>query len=73
MVCLYHEGFLGPDEVGPLVVYRFDHPKEFEVISVVVLFSGGECGQIIGYQMASSRGGWLHPFILEEDGSDSIL
>jgi len=29
VVRFYYERFLGPDEVGPPVVYRFDHPEEF--------------------------------------------
>jgi hypothetical protein len=44
VVCFYHEGFLGPDEVRPLVVYRFDYSKEFEVMGIIVLLSGGEGG-----------------------------
>ena len=73
MVCLYHEGFLGPDEVGPPVVYRFDHSEEFEVMGVVVLLGGGECGQVVGHRMAFSWSGWLCSFVLGEDRSDSVL
>ena len=73
MVHLYYKGFLGPDEVGPPVVYRFDHSKEFEVVGIVVLFGGGESGQIVGHWMVLSQGGQLHSFILGEDRSDSIL
>ena len=44
VVHFYYEGLLGPDEVGPPVVYRFDYSEEFEVMSIVVLLSGGERG-----------------------------
>ena len=73
MVCFYHKGFLSPDEVGPPVVYRFDHPKELEVMGVVVLLGGGECGRVVGHWMAPSWSGWSHSFILGEDCSYSLL
>ena len=73
MVHFYYKGFLGPDEVGPLVIYRFDHPKEFKVMRIIVLFGGGECSRIVGYWVMFSQGGQLWPLALGEDGSNSIL
>jgi len=73
VVHFYYKGFLSPDEVGPPVVYHFNHPKELEVVGIVVLFGGGECGQVIGYRVALSQGGRLWPFILGEDSSNSVL
>jgi hypothetical protein len=73
VIRFYHEGFLGSDEVGSPVIYCLDHSKKLEVMSIVVLFSRGECGQVVGYWVASSQGSQPCPFILGEDGSNSIL
>jgi len=35
VVHFYYERFLGPDEVRPPVVYRFDYSEEFEVVGVI--------------------------------------
>ena len=68
-----HKGFSGPNEVGPPVIYRLNHSEELEVVGVIVLLSGRECGQVISYSVAFSWGGWLCSFILGKDGSNSIL
>jgi len=73
VVCFYHEGFLGPDEVGPPVVYCLDYSKELEVMSIVVLFGGGEGSQVIGHWMTLPWGGQLYSFVLGEDSSNSIF
>ena len=73
VVRLYYKGFFGPNEVGPPVVYRFDHPKELEVVSVIVLFGRGERGRVVSYWVASSWGSWPHSFVLGEDSPNSIL
>jgi hypothetical protein len=73
VVYLYHEGFSGPDEVGPPVVYCFDHSEELKVMSIVVLFGGGEGGRVVGHWMVLPQGSWLHSFILGEDSPNSVL
>ena len=44
MVHFNYKGFFGPNEVGPPVVYHFDHPEKLKVMGVIVLLGGGECG-----------------------------
>jgi hypothetical protein len=73
VVHLYHEGFLGPDKVRPPVVYRFDHSEEFEVVGIVILFGGGECGQVVSHWVAFSWGGRLWSLVLGEDSSYSVF
>ena len=73
MVRLYYEGSFGSDEVGLPIVYRFDYSEEFKVVGVIVLFSGRESGQVVGYWMMLPQCGWLSSFILGEDGSYPIF
>jgi hypothetical protein len=56
IVHLYHKGYLGPDEVGSLVVDCFDHSKELKVVGVIVLFGGGERGRVVSHWVALSWG-----------------
>jgi len=44
VICFNHEGFLGPNEEWPPMFDQFEHPKEFEVVGIVVLFGRGEGG-----------------------------
>ena len=44
VVCLDHKGFLGPDKVGPLVIYHLNYSEELKVVGVIVLFGGRERG-----------------------------
>jgi hypothetical protein len=64
---------LGPDEVGSPVVYCFDYSEELEFMGIVVLFGGGEGCQVEGYWVVLLCGGWLCPFILREDGLNSVF
>jgi hypothetical protein len=73
VVHFYHKGFLGPDEVESPVVYCFDYSEELEVVGIVVLFGGGEGCQVEGYWVVLLCGGWLCPFILREDGLNSVF
>ena len=42
-----YEGFFGPYEVQPPMFDRLEHSKELEIVGIVVLFSGGERGQVV--------------------------
>jgi hypothetical protein len=73
VVRFYHEGFLGPNEVGSPVIYHLDYSKKLKIVSVVVLFSRGECGRVVSHQVVSSWGSRLCSFVLREDHPNSIL
>ena len=64
MVCLNDERLFGLDEVGSLVLDRFEHPQEFEVVGVIVLFSQGKCSGVICDRVSFPRGDPLGPPVL---------
>ncbi len=68
-----HERFFRPNEVRPLVFNRLEYPKEFKVMSVVVLFHRGERSGVVCDGVSFP---WCDPFyspVLQQDCSYSIL